>query len=67
MRGQRLGILGGDLLACPLEESCQVLPDFLGPGPVDDGVEQAREQQVEGAKQVVHVLGGSAGHTVDNG
>lgn len=43
-----------------------MLPDFLGPGPVDDGVDQTREQQVEGAEQVVHILGGGAGYTVDD-
>lgn len=55
------------MLLSPLKQSYQVLPDFLGSGPIDDGVDQAREQQVESTEQVVHVLGGCAGHTVDNG
>lgn len=67
IRGQGLGLLSEDLLLSPLEQSYQVLPDFLGSGPVDDGVDQTREQQIESTEQVVHILGGSARHTVDNG
>ena len=67
MWGWGLELLTGDLVLCPLEDSCQVLPDFLGPGPIDDGIDQTWKQQVEGAEQVVHILGGSAGHAVDNG
>lgn len=37
-----------------------MLLDFLGPGPIDNRVDQTWEQQVEGAEQVVHVLGGGA-------
>lgn len=67
MSGQGLELLTGDLVLCPLEGSCQMLPDFLGPGPIDDGIEQTWKQQAEGTEQVVHILGGSAGHAVDDG
>lgn len=64
---QGQGLLSGDLHLCPLEQNYQLLPDFPGPGPIDDRVEQTWKQQEEGAEEVVHILGGTASHTVDNG